>query len=392
MIALVESSFMPPIRVNRRRFLGCSAAAGLALSQGNLAEAAGVSAPVRVGVIGIGNRGTALLRGVLELPGTSIVAVCDAEPKHRLRGQGIVEKASGHRPEAYEDPRRLLDRKDVDAVVIAVPCDLHEPLYGEAIAAGKHLYAEKPLALHVADCDHLAMLAAKAPQLAVHVGYQRRSNPRYREAVERIQRGELGVLVEARASLTSSNGPMTGHSGWMGRRERSGDWMVEQAVHVWDVLYWIKGELPTRAAGWGRRGLFTRTDPQRDVTDHYSVELEWADGFRASLVQSWIAPADDGFTGSTLRVLGEDGGFDFSTGALTFRDRSLSRQTIHGGPQADSRLALEAFLAAVRAEAPTSPPVTLADARAATLIGLLARKAVDERRVVSIDEVMNATT
>ena len=92
---------MPPITLNRRRFLGCSAAASLALSQGNLAEAAAVEAearPVRLGVIGIGNRGTALLRTLLELPGTPIVAVCDAEPKHRQRGQGIVEKARGHAP------------------------------------------------------------------------------------------------------------------------------------------------------------------------------------------------------------------------------------------------------------------------------------------------------
>ena len=89
---------LPPSRLNRRRFLGCSAAASLALSQGNLAEAAAVdaeAAPVRLGVIGVGNRGTALLRGLLELPGTPIVAVCDFEPKHRQRGQGIVEKARG---------------------------------------------------------------------------------------------------------------------------------------------------------------------------------------------------------------------------------------------------------------------------------------------------------
>ncbi len=386
---------MPPIRVNRRRFLGCSAAASLALTQGNLAEAAGVGvedAPVRLGLIGVGNRGTALLRGLLELKGASIAAVCDAEPKHRLRGQGIVEKASGHRPDAYDDPRRVLDRTDIEAVAIALPCDLHEPLYRDAIAAGKHLYAEKPLALGLAACDRLAAAAAKDPDLIVHVGFQRRSNPRYREAIERIGRGELGPLVEARAAWSSSNGPMTGHGGWLGRRERSGDWMVEQAVHVWDVLYWIKGELPARASGWGRRGLFARPDPQRDVTDHYAVELEWADGFRASFAQSWIAPADEGFTGSTLRVLGEDGGFDFSTGALTFRDRSLPRQTIHSGPQADSRLALEAFLAAVRAEDPPLPPIGLADARAATLIGLLARKAVDERRTVAIDEVDASAT
>ena len=64
------------------------------------------------------------------------------------------------------------------------------------------------------------------------------------------------------------------------------------------------------------------------MTDHYSVDLEWADGFRASFVQSWITPAGEGFTGSTLRVLGERGGFDFGSGALTFRDRKKPGRTI----------------------------------------------------------------
>jgi myo-inositol 2-dehydrogenase/D-chiro-inositol 1-dehydrogenase len=382
---------MPPIQLNRRRFLGCSAAASLALSQGALAEAASLdegAAPVRLGIIGIGNRGTTLLRTLLELRGTSIVAVCDAESKHRLRGQGIVEKARGQRPEALDDHRRLLERPDVDAVVVALPCDLHEPVYCDALAAGKHLYAEKPLAPSLAGCDRLIACAAQSPGLVVHLGYQRRSNPRFREGVERIQRGELGSLIEARSTWSSSNGPMTGHGGWLGRRERSGDWMVEQAVHIWDVLHWVKGGMPVRASGWGRRGLFAAIDPLRDVTDHYAVELEWKDGFRAAFVQSWIAPADDGFTGSTLRILGEEGGFDFATGALTPRDRAVPRQTIQPGPQPDSRMALEAFLAAVRSENPPLPPITLADARAATLIGLLARKAVDERRVVTIDEVL----
>ena len=381
---------MPPIQLNRRRFLGCSAAASLALSQGNLADAAVMeaeSAPLRLGVIGIGNRGTTLLRSILELRGTSIVAVCDSEPKHRLRGQGIVEKARGQRPDAVDDHRRLLDRSDIDAVVVALPCDLHEPVYRDAIVAGKHLYAEKPLAPSLAGCDRLIAWAAQAPRVVVHLGYQRRSHPRFREGVERIQRGELGSLVEARSAWSSSNGPMTGHGGWLGRRERSGDWMVEQAVHIWDVLHWIKGEIPVRASGWGRRGLFAVMDPLRDVTDHYAVDLEWTDGFRASFVQSWIAPADDGFTGSTLRILGEQGGFDFGTGTLTLRDRALPRQTIQPGPQPDSRMALEGFLAAVRSENALPPPITLADARAATLIGLLARKAVDEQRVVTIDEV-----
>jgi predicted dehydrogenase len=377
-----------PIALNRRRFLGCSAAASLALSQGNLAEAAAVDArPVRLGLIGVGNRGTALLRALLELPGTSIAAVCDAEPKHRQRGVGIIDKARGQKPDAYDDPRRIFDRADIEGVVVALPCDQHEPIYRAAIAAGKHLYAEKPLALTLAGCDRVIADANGSPSLAVHVGFQRRSNPRFVEGVELIGRDELGTLIEARATLASSNGPINGHEGWLARRSRSGDWMVEHAVHVWDVLAWLKGEPPVRARGWGKRGLFASTDPGRDVTDHYAVDLEWADGFRASLVQTWVAPADDGFTGSGLRVMGEQGGFDFSTGALTYRDRGLGRRVIEPGPQPDTRRALEAFLGAVREGKSAASPISLADARTATAIGLLVRKAVDEERSVGFDEI-----
>jgi myo-inositol 2-dehydrogenase/D-chiro-inositol 1-dehydrogenase len=380
----------PPIALNRRRFLGYSAAASMALSQGTLAEAGGASgpiAPVRLGLIGIGNRGTALLRAMLELPGTPIVAVCDALAKHRQRGQAIVEKLRGHRPDAYDDARQVFDRADVDAVVVALPCDLHEAIYHGALAAGKHLYAEKPLALSLEGCDRLIAESARAPGVVLHVGYQRRSNPRFREGVELIRRGDLGPLVETRASWNSSNGPLAGQGGWLGRRDRSGDWMVEQAVHIWDVLQWLKSEPPVRASGWGRRDLFAATDPARDVTDHYSVELEWDDGFRASFLQSWIAPADDVFTGTTLRVLGERGGFDFATGALTLRDRSQPRRTIHAGPQPDTRMALEAFLAAIRSDSAVLPPISLLAAKDATRIGLLVRRAVDLKRVVSMSEI-----
>src|SRR5947207_2907490 len=78
----------PPIRLNRRRFLGCSAAAGFALSHGRVGEGAGAAPPVRLGLIGLGTRGTSLLRSLLEIESAQVVAVCDSEPKHRLRGTG----------------------------------------------------------------------------------------------------------------------------------------------------------------------------------------------------------------------------------------------------------------------------------------------------------------
>jgi myo-inositol 2-dehydrogenase / D-chiro-inositol 1-dehydrogenase len=382
---------MPPIRLNRRRFLGCSAAAGWALSQGMPVDGAAEGPPLGVAVIGAGNRGTSLLRALLELPGAPILAVCDADAKHRLRAQGIVEKAQRRRPDACEHPAQVLERADVAAVVVALPCDLHAEVYRQAIRAGKHLYAEKPLALSLSECDCLIAEAARAPEVVVHVGYQRRSNPRYREGVALIHRGELGGLIEARATWSSSNGPLSGHGGWLASRERSGDWMLEQAVHVWDLLCWIAGGPPARAFGQGRRDLFALAQPQRDVTDHYSVVLEWPNSFHASFVQSWIDPADDAFTGNSQRVVGTSGGLDFSTGTVTFREKGRPRLALPAGRQPDTRLALQAFLEAIRAEQPPIPPVSLAESRQATLTGLLVRRAVDERRVVTLEEVACGT-
>lgn len=378
---------MPPIRLNRRRFLGCSAAAGLALAQNNVAGAASPET-VRLGLIGLGNRGTTLLRAALEIPGVEITAVADAEGKHAIRAQGIAERARGARPEAYSSWTKLLERADIDAVAVALPCDLHAPAYIEALQAGKHLYAEKPLAPTLAECDAVLAESRRAADRIVHVGYQRRSSDRFRRGVELLRRGDLGPLIEGRASWISSNGPVQGHNGWLGRRERSGDWMIEQAVHVWDLFHWIAGQPPIRAYGLGRRDAFADTQPDRDVTDHYTATLEWADGFHLSFTHSWIDPADDAFTGVWQKVIAKEGGFDFARSAATFRDRSRPRVAPAGGQSPDAITGLPAFLAAIRADEPPPPPLTLEEARDATLTGLLVRRAVDERRVVSLAEIV----
>ena len=381
---------MPPIQINRRRFLGASAAAGWALSQA-VADGSTPTGPLRLGIIGLGNRGTTLLRTLLEVDGVRVVALADQETRHRDRAAGIVEKATGTRPDALERVELLLDRTDVDAVAVALPCDLHASVYRDAIRAGKHLYGEKPLAATLAECDLVIAEAARRPEQIVHVGFQRRSNPRYRDAVALVKRDELGPLVSSVASWNSSNGPMNGHDGWLANRARSGDWMVEQAVHVWDVFGWLKGgEPPARAIGHGRRDLFAGTQPTRDVTDDYVVNLEWADGFRLAFGQTWIAPADDAFTGITQKVMGELGGLDFVTGAVTFRDKRQTRVNLHPGPQPDTRFALEAFVRACRTPGLDTPPLTLVEARTATAVGLLVRRAVDERRVVTWDEVLTS--
>jgi myo-inositol 2-dehydrogenase / D-chiro-inositol 1-dehydrogenase len=384
---------MSPLRVNRRRFLGCSAAAGLALAGGQGAEATAIRSPMRLGVIGVGGRGTTLLRGLLELAGVEVVAVADLEPKHRLRAQGIVEKATKARPDAFEDLAGLLRREDLQAVVVALPCDLHAQVLLDAMRAGKHVYIEKPLALGVSECDRVLAESSRRPDLVIHVGHQRRSNPRYVEGARALRNEEFGSLVEARATWTSSNGPMRGCQGWLGRRERSGDWMVEQAVHLWETLHDLTGAVPIRAHGSGRKGLFVGSDPDRDVTDWYTAQLAWESGFQATLTHSWIDPADDGFTGVSLRVLGVNGGFDFGSGVGTFRDRSRPRLTLHPGNLNDTGAALAAFVDAVRrGDGATLPPISLLEAREAVITGLMVRQAVDENRWVTRAETLALAT
>ncbi len=379
---------MTPLRLNRRRFLGCSAAAGLSLAGAPSVEAgSGESEKVRLGLVGVGNRGTAILRSLLSLPHVEIVAVADLEPKHRSRAQGITEKAGRPRPEEHEEPAALINRPDIHAIVVALPCDLHAQINLAAIRSGKHLYAEKPLALTVSECDTILLESKLAPDLVVHVGHQRRSNPRFISGAEALRSGRFGELVEARASWTSSNGPMRGHEGWLGSRVRSGDWMIEQAVHVWDSLHWLSGSLPIRASGAGRTGLFSATDPTRDVTDWYSAQLEWANGFHASMTQSWIDPADDAFTGVSLKVVGTEGGYDFGSGSATFRDRTKPRESWTPGAFDDTSASLAAFIQAIRSGKSVLPPMQISEARDAVVTGLMVRKAVDEKRGIWRSEV-----
>ena len=379
---------MPPIPLSRRRFLGCSAAVGLALAGGKAGEAA-EDRPVKVGVIGLGNRGTTLLRALIESPRTEIVALGDPEARHLTRGRGIVEKARGVKPDVYEEMGAVLGRSDVEAVVVALPCDLHARMYEDALRAGKHLYAEKPLGLTLDECDRLIHAAERAPRQRFHVGFQRRSNPRYQEAIALARAGEFGALIELRATWISSNGPVGGTRGWLASRERSGDWMVEQGVHIWDLMHQVAGGPPIRAFGHGRRDLFAADQPGRDVTDHYATTLEWADGFHASLTHSWIDPADDRFTGVTQRLLGTAGGVDLTSGIATFRDRARPRLSIQPGPPPnDISLAIRGFLDAIRSPEPRLAPISLVDARAATATALMVRRAVDERRVVTLTEVL----
>ena len=137
----------------RREFLKLAGAAGMA---GSLS---GAGKPVRIGLVGVGNRGTGLLKIFSDIPGVEIPAICDINEEHLQNAQALVEKAWHRRPEGYssgpEDYRRLVAREDLDAVVTATPWELHTPIAVAAMKAGKYAATEVPAAITVEQCWEL---------------------------------------------------------------------------------------------------------------------------------------------------------------------------------------------------------------------------------------------
>jgi len=375
-------------RLRRRRFL---AQGGLGLSAAALTlpgflRAGGAQesdAAVRMGFIGIGGRGTTHLRNILDTKGVEVTWVCDIDPTALDRAGTSVAQKSGKKPSATENYQRVLEAKDVDAVLIATPCDVHARLYLDTIKAGKDLYAEKPLCITVADADAIVAAAAGSKSI-VQVGFQSRYSPGIRDGVARVQRGELGEVMGVRAAFMAPFGPLRG---WFSRRARSGDWMVEQAVHHWDIMNWVLGGIAESAYGRGRTDVFTEGEPERDVHDDYAAIIQWPKGVQVDWLHTWLCPKGKAFSRSYLQVVGRKGTVDLLSGDVEYMDAGKPAEKISGveGNVDMTRLAHQAFLESVRTR--KKPFSNVENGRDAVLVALLVREAVYGRKVVTMEEI-----
>jgi predicted dehydrogenase len=344
---------------------------------------------VNIGFIGVGGRGHGLLRTLLKVKGVAVRAVCDAEAAHCERAAKTITEAGHKAPEQTADWTKLLAQSDVDAVVSALPCDLHARCYLDVIAAGKDLYAEKPMCLTPTDCDAVVNAANGSKQI-VQVGFQRRADPRFIEPMQQVHGGELGELVEGRIVWSNAWGPLYG---WFGQRDHSGDWMVEQAVHNWDVMNWANRCRPKRALGMGRGGLYREKQPERDVHDYYSALVEYENGVIVNIMHSWVAPGQSGaynkaFNEEYTRLVGTQAGIDFNSGTFSYR-KELNRPDRvghnHKGEIDGTLLALEAFVDSVRTRKPSAS--TVEHGRDSVLACLLVREAVNRGGEVTMEEL-----
>src|SRR6187455_539713 len=142
-------------------------------------------------MIGTGNRGSFVLKGILEQPNAKVAALCDLKP---ARLDAAATAAAKDNPTTYTDWRKVIDRKDIEAVFIATPPYLHAEMAIAAIQAGKHVYCEKPIGL-TAEQVRDVVKAARGSKKVFVAGQQMRSYKQMQSAIQQIRQGVIGDVI-----------------------------------------------------------------------------------------------------------------------------------------------------------------------------------------------------
>lgn len=148
---------------------------------------------LQLGVIGCKGMGWSDLRSHLLLSDVECIALCDVDQSVLDQRAADVEKAQGKRPQLYKDYRKMLENKDIDAVIIGTPDHWHCLALTDSLAAGKHVYCEKPLANSIEECN-LMLAAAKRSNKIIQIGQWQRSGSHYEKAIEYVRSGKLGNI------------------------------------------------------------------------------------------------------------------------------------------------------------------------------------------------------
>jgi predicted dehydrogenase len=335
---------------------------------------------VRVGFIGTGNRGSYLLRHMLSVPGIRVVAICDID-QERMKAAETQAAAKGHRPRLYSDFRKLLDDKDVDAVVIATPVDKHKEMAVAALEVGRHVYSEKPMALTPEECSAVLKAAGQAKGI-YQAGFQLRHDPNRRAAMNFVHSGGIGEVLFLQGYRHTGDLPRD--TPWYFNAAVSGDNIVEQACHILDLLTWAAGRHPLRAYGSGGINAYKDEPPGRTTMDNYAVIYEFAGGLRLNFTHIYFDPP--GFSSIKERVYGSKAAIDLATATWIERGKKGENKLEPPDAGKDSTyLSLEAFIENARGR---KTPVNNAEsARISTLVAMLGRKAIYERRVVEWKEI-----
>jgi predicted dehydrogenase len=362
---------------------------------------------LRVGVIGCGGRGTGAAINCLEAsPDTEIVALGDAFQDRLVgarnelgkSGEGLEERARVADDRCFvgfDAYQKVLALGDIDIVILATPPGFRAKHFEAAVAAGKHVFMEKPVAVDPAGVRTVIAAAkqAQAKGLSVVAGTQRRHEKSYLETMAKLKDGAIGKIVSARCFW--NQGGL-----WMNKRQAawsdvewqlrnwlyftwlSGDHICEQHVHNIDVVNWALNATPVRCVALGGRQV--RTDPAYGhIFDHFAVLYEYPrEVFVTSMcrqIEGCSSAVEEGFTGV-------DGTCVTSPGRGEIRGKtSWKFAGENPNPYAEEHRAL---IEAIQGNKPINEGVRIAES---TLTAIMGRMSAYTGKSVTWDQAMKST-
>ncbi len=250
--------------------------------------------PVKCAVIGCGVWGREMLKCLSRLPNAPVVAICDNYEKSMSRAGQSAPQA-----EKMKDYQQLLEKKDVQAVLIATPTYLHREIAVAAIQAGKHVYCEAPLAGTMEDATAIAKAAKAASKQMFQPGLILRTNPIHNHVLGFVRTGAMGKVAFTRAQnhkketwrRTSPTPEREKEINWHLNRETSLGLVGEKGVHNLDSAAWYLKALPIAVSG---NGAILAWNDGRDVFDTILVTVEYPNNIR----MSYSATLTNSFEGS----------------------------------------------------------------------------------------------
>jgi predicted dehydrogenase len=270
--------------------------------------------PFKLGIIGAGSRGQELVRSFLRVPGVSLVAAADVYP---LRFQQLARVCSNE-VSPYADYRALLERKDLNAVIVATPLGLHGEHVLAALQSGHSVYGEKLMAYKAEDA-HKIVAAAEGSKNLYQIGHQYRYSPWIRAAVARVQQGEIGDVTHVMGYWNRNNDwrrPVPDPKlerliNWRLYHQWSLGLIAELGSHHLDIANWVFGAPPTHVMA---SGSICRYNDGRETDDNVQAIFSYAGGRRFI----FTSITDNAKMGDQLWLYGTKGSLNLTLEDATF--------------------------------------------------------------------------
>ena len=350
-------------------------------------KAVGEESKIRWGLVGTGKRCLQHIKVLQKMPEYKIVALCDIQKDRLDTACGMCQGA-----ERYDDYHKLLERSDLDVILVATPNYVHKEVVVAALKSGRHVLTEKPMGITVAECNEMIQ-TAKSSGKVLQVGLQLRYSPFYQKVYSLIADGAIGKprfvwFNEFRGDWAkqSSDPEIDNKINWRFYQKLSGGTLLEKSCHYFDLFRWMIGTEPVSVAATGGVNFYTNG---RDTLDHASVVIDFQGDCKATHGLSMYSPHMQEFI-----IIGEKGALDLDadTGAINLRRQGKQPEALHAdvankdtGGHVGTFEMHESFLDCMKTG---KPPLTDPSAGKQSIrIGLAAELAVKEKRVVRMKEI-----